>query len=59
VAREHASVLRLSRAMFRRTLEEYPHFARKLQLSLRERVQGLSSELVQVKEALKRIDKPK
>ena len=59
VVREHATVLRLSRAMFRRTLEEYPHFARKLLDDLRSRVQTLSGELFQVKEALKRMDKAK
>ena len=59
VVREHATVLRLSRAMFRRTLEEYPHFARKLLDDLRSRVQTLSGELYQVKEALKRMDNAK
>ena len=59
VAREHATVLRLSRAMFRRTLDEYPQFAQRLHTDLRARVATLSSELIKVKDALQHIDKPK
>jgi len=59
VAREHATLLRLSRAMFRRTLDEYPRLAQKLHADLRSRVKTLSGELMQVKEALQRIDTPK
>jgi CRP-like cAMP-binding protein len=59
VVREHATVLRLSRAMFRRTLDEYPQFAQRLYADLRARVEGLSSELIQVKDALRRIDQTK
>lgn len=57
VAREHAALLRLSRAMFRRTLDEYPRLAQKLLADLRLRVTTLSGELTQVKEALQRIDR--
>ena len=57
VAREHAALLRLSRAMFRRTLDEYPRLAQKLLADLRLRVTTLSGELMQVKEALQRIDR--
>lgn len=57
VAREHAALLRLSRAMFRRTLDEYPRLAQKLLADLRSRVTTLSGELMQVREALQRIDR--
>ena len=58
-AREHCGLLRLSRAMFRRTLEEYPRFAQRLHADLLSRVRGLSGELAQVKDALKRLDPTK
>jgi CRP-like cAMP-binding protein len=59
VAREHSAVLRLSRAMFRRTLDEYPAFAQKLHADIHGRVTGLSAELIEVREALKRLEKKK
>ena len=57
IAREPTTVLRLSRAMFRRTLEEYPAMAERIATDLRHRVTGLSSELARVKTALKKIDR--
>jgi CRP-like cAMP-binding protein len=57
IAREPTTVLRISRAMFRRTLEEYPHMAQRLAADLRGRVRSMSSELSAVKRALKRRDR--
>jgi len=52
IAREPTMVLRLSRQMFRRTLEEYPATAARIAAELRQRVQQMSGELAQVKERL-------
>lgn len=52
IAREPTIVLRLSRQMFRRTLEEYPATAARIAAELRQRVQQMSGELAQVKERL-------
>jgi CRP-like cAMP-binding protein len=57
IAREPTTVLRISRAMFRRTLEEYPHMAQRLAADLRGRVRSMSSELSAVKRALQRRDR--
>jgi CRP-like cAMP-binding protein len=57
IAREPTTVLRLSRPMFRRTLEEYPQLAQRLAADLRHRVTGLSDELARVKTALKHVDR--
>jgi len=54
VAREASTVLRLSRAMFRRTLEEYPQMAERLAADLRQRVESLSSDLAGVKSTLRK-----
>jgi CRP-like cAMP-binding protein len=53
VAREPTTVLRLSRAAFRRTLEEYPDMAQRMARDLRERVASLSRDLGRIKTALK------
>ncbi len=52
IAREPTMVLRLSRQMFRRTLEEYPATAAHISAELRQRVQQMSDELAEVKERL-------
>jgi CRP-like cAMP-binding protein len=57
VAREPTTVLRISRSMFRRTLEEYPQMAQRIATDLRARVRTLSSELGGVKRVLKQRDK--
>ena len=48
-------VLRVSRQMFRRTLEEYPATAARIADEVRRRVQEMSVELAGVKERLRRI----
>lgn len=53
IAREPTTVLRLSRAMFRRTLEEYPELAQRLAADLRQRVKAISKDLAGVKRLLK------
>lgn len=55
IAREASVVLRVSRQMFRRTLEEYPATAARIAEELRHRVQEMSTELAGVKERLRRI----
>ncbi|MGJ4857547.1 cyclic nucleotide-binding domain-containing protein [Labrys sp. KB_33_2] len=55
IAREASVVLRVSRQMFRRTLEEYPATAARIADELRHRVQEMSTELAGVKERLRRI----
>ncbi|WP_245196516.1 cyclic nucleotide-binding domain-containing protein [Labrys sp. LIt4] len=55
IAREASVVLRVSRQMFRRTLEEYPATAARIADELRRRVQEMSAELAGVKERLRRI----
>lgn len=55
IAREPTVVLRVSRQMFRRTLEEYPATAGRIAAELRRRVSEMSGELAGVKERLRRI----
>ena len=55
IAREASVVLRVSRQMFRRTLEEYPATAARIADEVRRRVQDMSSELAKVKDRLRRI----
>ena len=52
IAREPTTVLRLSRAMFRRTMEEYPQLAQRLAADLRHRVMAMSADLGRVKTRL-------
>jgi CRP-like cAMP-binding protein len=52
IAREPTTVLRLSRAMFRRTMEEYPELAQRLAADLRHRVAAMSGDLARVKRRL-------
>lgn len=52
IAREPTTVMRLSRAMFRRTMEEYPQLAQRLAADLRHRVMSISSDLSRVKKRL-------
>jgi CRP-like cAMP-binding protein len=52
IAREPTIVLRLSRQMFRRTLEEYPATAARIAADLRRRVSEMSGELAEVKDRL-------
>ncbi|MDQ0474656.1 cyclic nucleotide-binding domain-containing protein [Labrys wisconsinensis] len=56
VAREPTTVLRISRPMFRRTLEEYPQVAQRLAGALRERVLGMSKDLSAVRRRLTDLD---
>jgi CRP-like cAMP-binding protein len=56
IAREPTMVLRISRQMFRRTLEEYPATAARIAAELRQRVQEMSGALAEVKERLLRMD---
>ncbi|OCC00491.1 hypothetical protein BA190_33770 [Labrys sp. WJW] len=55
IAREASVVLRVSRQMFRRTLEEYPATAARIADEVRQRVQEMSAELASVKDRLRRI----
>jgi len=55
VAREPTTLLRLSRQMFRRTLEEYPETAMRIAADLGKRVKQISGELAQVKDTLLKI----
>ena len=48
IAREPTILLRVSRQMFRRTLEEYPETAARIAADLRKRVQLMSGELAGV-----------
>ncbi|MDQ0392432.1 cyclic nucleotide-binding domain-containing protein [Labrys monachus] len=57
VAREATTLLRLSRQIFRRTLEEYPDNALRVAAVLRARVKRISVELAEVRGRLLRIDK--
>ena len=59
IAREPTILLRVSRQMFRRTLEEYPETAARIAADLRRRVQLMSGELAGVKERLRRLDPEK
>jgi CRP-like cAMP-binding protein len=52
VAREPTTVVRLSRAMFRRTLEEYPQLAGRLASELSQRVKSMSKDLSEVRSVL-------
>jgi CRP-like cAMP-binding protein len=52
IAREPTTVLRLSRAMFRRTMEEYPELAQRLAADLRHRIAAMSGDLARVKRRL-------
>lgn len=52
IAREPTVLLRLSRQMFRRTLEEYPTTAARIAADLRQRVQEMSAELAGVRDRL-------
>ena len=52
IAREPTHVLRISRAMFRRTMEEYPELAKRLANDLRHRVTSISADLSRVKRRL-------
>jgi CRP-like cAMP-binding protein len=52
IAREPTTVLRLSRGMFRRTMEEYPELAQRLAADLRHRIAAMSSDLARVKRRL-------
>ena len=52
IAREPTTVLRLTRAMFRRTMEEYPQLAQRLAADLRHRVMAMSADLSRVKKRL-------
>ncbi|WP_413991753.1 cyclic nucleotide-binding domain-containing protein [Labrys okinawensis] len=52
IAREPTVILRLSRQMFRRTLEEYPATAARIAAELRQRVLEISNELAEVKKRL-------
>jgi CRP-like cAMP-binding protein len=56
VAREPATLLRLSRQIFRRTLEEYPETALRIAAILRSRVKRISGELAVVKGNLRKIE---
>src|SRR5262249_2141935 len=56
MAREPTTVLRISRPMFRRTLEEYPQVAQRLAINLRDRVQGLSKDIAGIKDTLRKLD---
>lgn len=55
IAREPTTVLRLSRVLFRRTLEEYPHVAERLARDIRARVVATTAGLAEVKQKLDRI----
>jgi CRP-like cAMP-binding protein len=52
IAREPTTVLRLSRGMFRRTMEEYPELAQRLAADLRHRIAAMSGDLARVKRRL-------
>jgi CRP-like cAMP-binding protein len=52
IAREPTTVLRLSRGMFRRTMEEYPELAQRLAADLRHRIAAMSGDLAKVKRSL-------
>jgi CRP-like cAMP-binding protein len=52
IAREPTIILRLSRQMFRRTLEEYPSTAANIATELRQRVLNISNQLAEVKKRL-------
>jgi CRP-like cAMP-binding protein len=56
VAREPSTLLRLSRQIFRRTLEEYPETALRIAAIMRLRVKRLSVELATVKGRIRKID---
>jgi CRP-like cAMP-binding protein len=55
IAREPTTVLRLSRVLFRRTLEEYPHVAERLARDIRARMVATTAGLAEVKQKLDRI----
>jgi len=52
IAREPSSVMRITRSMFRRTMEEYPELAQRLATDLRHRVTAMSADLGRVKRRL-------
>jgi len=56
IAREPTRLLRLSRQMFRRTLEEYPQAAARIAADLKLRVRAMSDELASVKDRLRGFD---
>jgi CRP-like cAMP-binding protein len=56
IAREPTRLLRLSRQMFRRTLEEYPQAAARIAADLKLRVRAMSDELAAVKDRLRGFD---
>jgi CRP-like cAMP-binding protein len=52
IAREPTTVMRITRGMFRRTMEEYPQLAQRLANDLKHRIASMSADLGEVKRRL-------